>query len=334
MLFHSANRYRKAFTLIELLVVIAIIAILIALLVPSVQKVRDAAAITRCRNHLKNIGLAFHMHHDNHKVFPSGGIHWNVNTRVMSGNEPAVWDKQVWGWGFQILPYIDQGHIWGLPAGQPNDNLIASTIQPVFFCPSVGNPRVYPYGQGSPAGGTPLRAMSDYTGNAGSNGTSGGAANSQNTLDGPIVPSQSASGAKRSVATISDGTSNTLLVGEKYLTGRTFQNLSSCNDDQGYVNGWDNDMIVFSQGDRAFTQPPGTPPLVNPPDRNYSTIPQKFSITNTGGTCGGFFGSVHSSMTSLFCDGTVRGISFTVSQPTFFSICAVNDGQTFVFPDE
>src|SRR5438128_2486785 len=81
---------RSAFSLIELLVVIAIIAILIALLVPSVQKVREAANIAQCKNQLKQMGLAFHNHHDTFKVFPSGGMTWqSSNDRVKArGNPP------------------------------------------------------------------------------------------------------------------------------------------------------------------------------------------------------------------------------------------------------
>ena len=137
------------------------------------------------------------------------------------------------------------------------------------------------------------------------------------------------------MTSILDGTSNTLLLGEKGFTTRTFQNLSSCNDDQGYVDGWDNDMIVFSQGAKGQTIPLGFAAIAptSPPTVGLSYTPTLYDPTGAA-PCGGFFGTVHSSgMLSVFCDGTVRSISLSVTPAAFFSMCCINDGISFDLPD-
>jgi prepilin-type N-terminal cleavage/methylation domain-containing protein len=304
-------RSRWAFTLIELLVVIAIIAVLIGLLLPAVQRVREAAAATRCKNNLKQIGLAFHQHHEVNGVFPSGGLSWTAD-RVMNGPVPANYTTQAWGWGYQILPWIEQENLWKVPPGNnqspsTGDMLIASTPVPTYICPSLRGPTVFPYAQAnwsSVTGG--MRAMTDYVGNGGTWGTWNAPFTTlSNSLDGPLVPSSSVSGKTVSFTDITKGTSTTLLVGEKYVDKAIASTKSDCNDDQGWTDGWDNDMICFAMDGKGGN-------ILTPlPDGD-------------GATCGLVFGSNHQGLHVVCCDGSVRHVNFNVDPRNWVIFCQIN----------
>jgi prepilin-type N-terminal cleavage/methylation domain-containing protein/prepilin-type processing-associated H-X9-DG protein len=136
-------RSPNGFTLVELLVVIAIIGILIALLLPAIQAAREAARRTQCQNQLKQIGLAMHNHISSLNVFPTGGDGYNPNIRnYLSGtdvNNPALStgipngaNKQGLGWGYQLLPYLEEGPLKGIT----NMGQLASVEVTIYFCPS------------------------------------------------------------------------------------------------------------------------------------------------------------------------------------------------------
>src|SRR5206468_11255097 len=129
-----ARSLRGGFTLIELLVVIAIISILMALLIPAVQKVREAAARTQCRNNLKQIGLGFHNYHAARKSFPPG-----FTSQAAFTDGPSLGPG--WGWGAYLLPYLEQDNLYRQinlakditdPANAPT----RLTSLAVFLCPS------------------------------------------------------------------------------------------------------------------------------------------------------------------------------------------------------
>jgi prepilin-type N-terminal cleavage/methylation domain-containing protein len=171
----NAPHYRRrGFTLIELLVVIAIIAILIALLVPAVQKVRDAAARTQCANNIKQLALACHNYHDTIKHLPAAVL-----------SQPSVGNNIIYGssnfgpnWVVLILPYIEQGTLW-TPAVQasidaymttPGENgwrAVGSNVLNVMICPFDSDGHNFPYnGTAGTANGSPW-AHGNYACNAG-----------------------------------------------------------------------------------------------------------------------------------------------------------------------
>jgi prepilin-type N-terminal cleavage/methylation domain-containing protein len=152
-------RPRSGFTLIELLVVIAIIAILIGLLLPAVQKVREAAYRTECQNNLKQLALACHLHADATKAFPSCG--WGYTW--VGDFDRGLGKEQPGGWAFSILSFIEQDNLFRKPTdGNPVMRNVNSPTQraaaaemtaiPVktFYCPSRRPPQPYPLSPPTP----------------------------------------------------------------------------------------------------------------------------------------------------------------------------------------
>jgi len=280
---------RSGFTLIELLVVIAIIAVLIGLLLPAVQKVRETANRTQCQNNLKQMALACHTHHDSVGVLPTCGT-GVTSGRIMAtgttgigaaaataGNSPT---SQVWGWMYQILPYIEQGNLWGTPntvavpspGSWDGDDLIKQTPVKVYFCPSRRRPVIRALANG---------ALNDYAGNGGTNTAatngaiitmSGATVNNVNVVSGGLTIG---------LGNIPDGTSNTLLLGEKHLNLNAYGG-GQGNDNQGYWRGVDSDICGLAMA------PTGTPLLWQPtqddPSDRFSGLGSTFGSAHPGGS--------------------------------------------------
>jgi prepilin-type N-terminal cleavage/methylation domain-containing protein/prepilin-type processing-associated H-X9-DG protein len=180
---------RRAFTLVELLVVIAIIGVLLGLLLAAVQRVREAASRTRCLNNMHQIGLALHGYHDVHKALPRG-----VTSPDSSDPYPFM------SWNTRILPFLDQDSLWAqaqqafavTPMFQKNPPHVSGVVLPIFACPS------------DPRSLAPSKFGEAFTCYLGVEGTN------QFKHDGVLYLDS-----RVKFADITDGLSQTLLVGER-----------------------------------------------------------------------------------------------------------------------
>jgi prepilin-type N-terminal cleavage/methylation domain-containing protein len=244
-------RTRRGFTLIELLVVIAIIAILIGLLLPAVQKVRESAARVKCMNNLKQMGLGLHQCVDTNGYFPTGGWGWNWQGDPARG----VGMKQPGGWIYSILPFIEQTSLYNLP---PTPARSQSTV-PIMMCPSRRNNIAYPnagnYTYYNMTAVSPTFARSDYAGCAGDanmdevdGGPSSyaqgddpnywlGRASIDSQFTGVFYPHSA-----MKTRDISKGLTNQILLGEKYLNPNNYTTGADPSDNECYFVGMDNDI--------------------------------------------------------------------------------------------
>lgn len=285
------RRRANGFTLIELLVVIAIIAILISLLLPAVQQAREAARRSQCKNNLKQLGLALHNYHDTHSVFMFG-----FNTHGT-------------GWSAMMLPYIDQAPLYMTLRFQDGDpgnwdtvgsaaNMAAcETVLPVFMCPSAALQKHYNIN------GIANRVPCSYGANASSQVLTEAAFRTMTPLDGMFYLHS-----RVSMADLTDGSSNTIAIGERRCEPDWSQNGNSM--DFWYIGSPQIDPVLNSatSGDEFTEFVVSTAAPLNA--RFIATTNETEKELSIGGW---HVGGTH----VVLADGSVRFLSFNMSQTVF-----------------
>jgi len=360
---------RRGFTLIELLVVIAIIAILIGLLLPAVQKVREAAARLQCSNHLKQIGLAFHNYESANQYFPQGGMDGHPAAITTGGvpnpagykydEDPGGYEtttccraanREGWNHWYRILPYIEQDNVYNLGVDAPgywpnvsnnsNEDIVARQLIKIYYCPSRRPPTGY---------GSALFGRCDYAGNAGiftgdvhelTGDTPAAplgfspAQNERTPVNFGNYPGRGGfivwpgRGAKRTIAGITDGTSNSIAAAEKAIPAGRYG--ADGGDNERWNNsGWDEDNIRYHFPPKADTDPTNWKYRAVPSGAAYPSI---YPPTNDPAYSGNnlwrrYFGSNHTGgLNAVFCDGSVRFLRFGMDPLAYMRLCGVDDG--------
>lgn len=328
------RRWRRAVTLIELLVVLGIIGILTALILPAIQVARESARITTCQSNLKQMGLAFMQFEAAHKRFPEGG--WGYQWVGYSDIGGPV--GQPGAWTFSLLPYLEQNALYksGMyqsAAAKREQDLKQRIETPVsiYQCPSRRAAQLYPIDPDCPSCGQPIGILANLTSTARSDyaiNMGDGAPDPNEIISWPLnywgpsdlkeaqlltqrrrwpaVPKDftGISYLHTSIRTsaLRDGSSVTLLVGEKYIDALHYETGKDWGDNEGLYSGFNN-------------------------DNHRSTHPfWKYRRDEPGVMSPGSFGSAHAAGNFVFCDGSVRELAYTIEQLTFSRLGNRRDG--------
>jgi prepilin-type N-terminal cleavage/methylation domain-containing protein len=335
------QRQQPGFTLVELLVVIAIIGVLVALLLPAVQAAREAARRTQCKNNLKQIGLAALIHEDAHGFLPSAGWSW----RWTGDPDRGYGKSQPGGWTYSILSYIERSNLRELGAGgtqaQKNDaaRQVAEAVITGFNCPSRRAPDLRAPWHSSP--GVALANMSasqsvmrsDYAMNGGSNPIISYLNSGEYPYKTPTTIAEIDGFSKWAVpfpftgiaipanevklSQITDGTTSTFLIGEKYINAENYELHDRPGDVMPMYVGFDTDTVRRVAGEVSSS----TGFIF--PDDVILPLQDRIGLNAASG-----FGSAHTAgLLMSYCDGSVQLVSYDVDPAVYLNSAERADGR-------